>query len=320
MAIELSIVNGNTIYYPCVKDEITWETERKGAPGVLKFTVVKTPDVYFEEGNAVRLVVDGKKVFFGFVFKKKRDREQHIDVTAYDQLRYFKNKETYVYKDKTASQVISMIAKDFRMNVGSLANTGYVIPKKVEDDKTLFDIAQSAMDETLMKTKKLYVLYDDFGKLTLKNIESMKCNVVIDAETGENFSYESSIDERTYNQIKIVFDNEETGKREVYISKDSRNINKWGVLQYYEKASQGEGLARKVDALLGLYNMQTRRLKIEKAKGVLGVRAGSSVIVMLNLGDVTVQTYMVCEKVKHTFSNDYHTMDLTVVGNKTFVA
>lgn len=320
MNIELSIVNGSTIYYPCVKDGITWETERKGSPGVLKFTVIKTPGLYFEEGNAVRLVVDGHNVFFGFVFKKKRNKEHHIEVTAYDQLRYLKNKETYVYKEKTASQVISMIAQDFRLNVGSLANTGYVIPSKVEDDKTLFDIILNAMDDTLLNTKKLFVLYDDFGHITLKNIESMKTNVLIDADTGENFSYESSIDDQTYNQIKIVYDNEKTGKREVYMAKDSKHINDWGVLQYYEKASTDKGLIEKVNKLLDLYDTKTRRLKIEKAFGVLGIRAGSSVAVMLDLGDITVHNMMVCEKVKHTFSNDYHTMDLTLIGNKEFIA
>lgn len=319
MNVELSIVNGSTLYYPCVKDGITWETERKGTPGVLKFTVIKTKGLAFTEGNAVRLVVNGKSVFFGFVFKKKRDRQHHIEVTAYDQLRYFKNKETYVYKNKRADQVIMMMARDFSLNVGSLDNTGYVIEQKVEDNKTLFDIAQNALDDTLLNRKRMYVLYDDFGKLMLKNIENMKTNLLIDADTGENFSYESSIDEMTYNKIKIVYENEKTGKREVYIAKDSSNINKWGVLQYYDKASSDIGLIEKVNSLLELYNQKTRHLKITNAFGDLRIRAGSSVVVMLDLGDITVQSFMMCEKVKHTFNNDHHTMDLTLRGG-TFIS
>lgn len=320
MNVELSIVNGGKIFYPAIKSGITWETERKGSPGILKFTVVKTDNIEFDEGNPVRLIVDGKKVFFGFVFKRKRDKEHHIEVTAYDQLRYFKNKETYVYKNKRADQVIDMMARDFGLPIGSLANTGYVIPNKVEDNKTLFDIAQNALDDTLMYRKKMFVLYDDFGKLTLKNIESMKLDLLIDAETGQNFSYESGIDEQTYNQIKLVYDNEETGKREVYIAKDSSNINKWGILQYYESESTNEGLIEKVNSLLELYNQKTRKLKIDGAFGDTRVRAGSSVIVMLNLGDITVHNLMVCEKVKHHFNNDFHTMDLTLRGSGSFVA
>ncbi len=313
--VELAIVNGENVYFPSVLDGITWETERKGAPGVLRFTVVNAENPEFEEGNVVRLVVDNTPVFFGFVFKKKRDKQRQIEVTAYDQLRYFKNKETYVYKNKTADQVIQMMAADFNLNVGTLENTGYVIKQRIEDDKTLFDIALNALDETLTNVKRLYVLYDDFGKLTLKNIESMATDLLIDSETGENFTYESSIDEQTYDQIKIVYDNEKTGKREVYMAKDSGNINKWGVLQYYEKANSDVGLAQKADALLQLYNQKTRSLKISSAIGDLRVRAGSSVGVMLDLGDISVRSLMICEKVKHTFKNDYHTMDLTLRGN-----
>lgn len=320
MAINLAIIHDRTIFFPCVKDGITWETERKGTPGVLKFTVIKTEGLSFSEGDIVRIVVDGDPVFFGFVFKKKRTKEQHIEVTAYDQLRYFKNKETYIYKEKTASEVIRMMAEDFGMDVGELENTGYVIPQKVEDNKTLWDIAQSAMEETLVKTKKLYVLYDDFGKLTLKNIENMKTNIVINANTGENFSYESSIDDQTYNQIKLVYENEKTGKRDVYMQKDIGNISRWGVLQYYEVVKTDVGIIDKLEGLFSIYNKKTRKLKIENAFGVPGLRAGNSVIVMLNLGDITVHNMMVCEKVTHTFSNDHHTMDLTVIGNKEFIA
>ena len=111
--VELAIIKGEDIYFPSVLDGITWETERKGSPGILKFTVVNAQNPEFEEGNIVRLVMNSTPVFFGYVFKKKRDKQHQIEVTAYDQLRYFKNKETYVYKNKTADQVIQMMAADF---------------------------------------------------------------------------------------------------------------------------------------------------------------------------------------------------------------
>ena len=115
-----------------------------------------------------------------------------------------------------------------------LENTGYVIAKKTESNQSLFDIILNALDETIRNRKEMYVLYDDFGKLCLKNLERMKVGLVIDEETGENFDYESSIDSDTYNQIKLTYDNSETGKRDVYMAKDSSNIEKWGVLQYFD--------------------------------------------------------------------------------------
>ena len=164
---------------------------------------------------------------------------------------------------------------------------------------------QSALDETLMNTKQLYVLYDDAGKLTLKNINTMKLNLLIDEETGENFSYESSIDEQTYNKIKLAYNNEKTGKRELFIAQDGAKMNQWGVLQYFEEVQTKTGASAK--------------LTIQNAFGDVRVRAGSAVVVALNLGDIVTNNYMVVNKVTHTFRGDEHMMELDLIGGE-FIA
>jgi hypothetical protein len=317
--VELLIQNGNKVFAPIVQEGITWETERKGSPGKLTFTVVKDQNISFTEGNPVRLTVDGVNLFYGFIFTKKRDKQQNIKVTAYDQLRYLKNKDTYVYTNKTASDFIKMVANDYNLNLGTIENTSYIIASRVEDNTTLIDMVQNALDLELTNKKTMYVLYDDFGKLTLKALERMKLGVVIDEETGENFDYTSTIDSQTYNKIKLVYENEKTGKREVYIAQDSNNINNWGILQYYDTLQEGENGQAKVDALLSLYNAKTRNLKITNAFGHLQVRAGSMVVVNLNLGDVAVQNFMLVERCKHTFNESEHKMDLTLRGGE-FIA
>lgn len=312
--IELLIQNGTKIFQPIVEDEIKWETDRKGQPGKLTFSVVKDSIIDFQEGNAVSFKVDGVKVFYGFVFKKERDKGNTIQVTAYDQLRYFKNKDTYVYANKTAGELIQMIAEDFNLNVGTLENTGFKIASRVEDNKSLFDIVQSALDLTLQGKMKLYVLYDDFGKIALKNVESLKLNMLIDDTAAENFKYTSTIDGETYNKIKLSFENEKSGKREIYISQDSSNINNWGVLQYFETIDDKVNGKAKADALLQLYNKKTRNLTISDAFGDVRVRAGCSIPIKLNLGDVNVQNFMLVEKVQHKFKQDDHRMNLTLRG------
>ena len=188
---QLLIQNGNTVYEPVVKDEITWTTERKGAAGKLEFKIIKDNIINFEEGNPVAFKVDNTNLFYGFVFKKKRDKEKVITTTAYDQLRYLKNKDTKTYTNKRADELVKMIANEYQLNVGILENTGYVIAKKAESNQELFDMILNALDETIRNRKEMYVLYDDFGKLCLKNLERMKVGLVIDEETGENYDYES---------------------------------------------------------------------------------------------------------------------------------
>ena len=312
--IELLIQNGNKVFQPVLQNEIRWETERKGQPGKLTFSVVKDSIIDFQEGNPVRFKVNNTNIFYGFVFKKERDKENIINVTAYDQLRYFKNKDTYIYSNKTASELIKMITEDFNLRVGVLEDTGYKIASRIEDNKSLFDIVQNALDITLENKGKMYILYDDFGQLTLKNVESMKVNLLIDEETAENYKYTSTIDGETYNKIKLSYENNETGKREIYIAQDSSNINKWGVLQYFENIDDKVNGKAKADALLQLYNRKTRNLTISNAFGDVRVRAGCSLPVKLNLGDINVQNFMLVEKVQHIFKNDEHMMNLTLRG------
>lgn len=313
---ELLIQNGKKIYAPIVQEDVQWQTERVGTPGKLTFKVLKDDKLNITEGNAVRFKCDDNNIFYGFIFSKKRDKEGIITITAYDQLRYLKNKDTYVYENKTAGQVIKMIAKDFRLKTGSIANTKYKIKSRVEDNQTLFDIIQNALDLTLTNKKTMYVMYDDFGKIALKSLKDMKIDLVIDESSGENYDYTSTIDEQTYNKIKLYRDNEKTGKRDVWIAKHSKNMNKWGVLQLSESIEDGENGKTKANALLKMYNTKTRKLSLSNIKGDCRVRAGSMVVVVLDLGDVKLQNYMLVESCKHTFKKDEHTMNLTVRGGE----
>lgn len=326
MNVELLVGNetGSKVYQPAVEEGIEWSTERKDTPGKLTFKVLKDDILDFSEGSPVRMRVDNDNVFFGFVFKQQRDKDRIITVTAYDQLRYLKNKDTKVYEDKTASEFIRMLANDYSLNVGTLENTIYTIESRVEENASLFEMISNALDLTLTNTGEMYVLYDDFGKLTLKHLSSMYVGVpgaylMIDEETGQNFDYTSSIDDNTYNKIKLTYDNEDSGYREVYVAQDSSNINKWGILQYYDTLQKGENGQAKANALLKLYNKKTRNLKITKAIGDNRVRAGSMVVINLDLGDVKLKNWMLVEKCTHTYKENEHWMDLTLRGGE-FVA
>ena len=255
---ELLIQNGGTVYLPAVEDGVTWDTERKGSPGRLSFSVVKDAGLNFQEGNPVSFRQDGKDVFYGFVFTKRRDKGGLIQVTAYDQLRYLKNKDTVREVGVTASSLLKMLAADFRLQCGEIEDTGYTIESIAEDDQSLFDIILGALDETTQATGKLFVLYDDFGKLCLRNIANMKREFLVDRDVSEDIDYSSSIDSQTYNKVKLAYENSDTGKRDVFIAQDGEAMNRWGVLQYYESVQTETGAAQKADALLKLYNRKTR--------------------------------------------------------------
>lgn len=318
MSYELLIQHGDLLILPPVVDGVTIEWERQGQPGKLTFEVLKTDDLEFEEGDPCRFSVDGEPLFYGFIFDKSRkgSAPSVISVTVYDQLYYLKNKDTYVYSDKTATEVIRMIAEDFELNLGELEDTAYKIESRIEENTELFDIIQNALDATMKAKTKLYTLYDKAGRVMLTELKNMVVPLVISKDTASDFEYKSSISTDTYNRIKLLYEDTETGARQVYIAQDSSNIARWGVLQYYEKLSDVTNAKSMADALLELYNEKTRTLKISNALGDVRVRAGTLLIVMLELGDISVSSYLMVEQVKHSFSNGVHLMELKVRGGK----
>ena len=329
--ISLVINSNGRTQYPVLTDDITWKTERKGAPGELTFTTIKNDQLSYEEGSPVALKVDEKEVFYGFVFTKSRDKDQRIKVTAYDQLRYFKNKDTLSYNGWTCGKLIETLAEMYNLKIGDLADTGYEVKGTddadiIEDNVTLFDMIQNNLDETVQATKKMYVLYDDYGKLTLKDMEKMRVPYLIDSSCVENFDYQTSIDSNVYNYIKVYKDDDDTSVREVYIAKDGKNINQWGLLKYTDKISDSTLGPHKAAALLELYDRVARNLTIKGAIGDIRVRAGCHVPVSLYLGDIaskggrTYNSYLIVESVTHKWSHGNHTMDMTLSGGAGFVA
>lgn len=319
MKYELLIQNGKKIYSPMVEGKITWETQREDAPGKLTFNVLKDDVLKIENGNAVSFIIDGAKVFFGFIFVIEESEDHILSITAYDQLRYFKNKATYAYTKKKYSDLVKMIAKDFGLKTGSIQDTGYTIAKKVEEDKTLFDIVGNASDETVLHGNKMFVLYDDFGKITLKNIEKMKLpmSLTVGMMQSKGYSYKKDIDTNTYNQVRLTRKNATTGKKDVYIAKHSKNINKWGLLQYTENLDEKSktDIKEKALNLLNFYNKETKALCIKDQTGDVRARAGCGVMTYLELTNETIKQYLLIEKATHTFDGNSHRMDLTMRGD-----
>lgn len=315
--VELTIQNNaNQMQNPVLEGDVVWETQRSGAPASLKFTVVKDDTLSFHEGNPVSFRFNGQNVFYGYVFSKSRSDSLLIDVTCYDQTRYFKNKDTISYENKTYAELVKMLAADYSLTVGTLADTKYKIPQRIEEG-TIFDIFGNASDLTIINTGRVYNLFDDFGKLTLKAYADMLLPLYIDEDTAQDYSYISSIDSDVYNRIKLAYDNGDTGEREVHVLNDTTSQAKWGVLQYYVKldsALSAADLQAKAKALLQYYNVIRRELTMKKVFGDVRARAGASVAVGMGLGDINIRNYMCIEKAKHTFSHGLHTMELYLSG------
>lgn len=282
---------------------------------ILKLGIAKGPGLKgFYEGNSILFKKDGVTWFVGFIFKKQRKKDGIIQVTCYDQMRYLKNEDEYNFIDKTATEILNAMAKDFGIKLGNVASTGYQM-KFTSNGQSVLDILMKAIDLTTAHTGSKFILKDVQGSLCLMNVKELVKSVVLNEDIIEDFNYESSIDESTYNQVKLVKENKDAGKREIYLVNDSGNIAKWGLLQYFEKVDENstpEQIKQKADMLLALHNKVKRTLKVT-CQGHNDFRSGHTLLVdMKKLGDLILKEFLFVETVKHTFKYNNHRCDVTL--------
>lgn len=316
--MELLIDNkdGNVWDVTDIVEDISYRTSRIGKASSLEFTLIdegiyQDKKFKYQNGDVVRYKDDGLNVFLGYIFKVETGRDGEAKILAYDQMRYLNVSHTYAFTNMTATQIIQKIAKDFELKVGKLDDTAYKIPALLFDNKSLFDMFCEALDKSLIATATNFVVFDDFGEITLRNISNMKYGFVIgEGSLMTDYTYSKSIEEDTYNQVVLYKDNNESGKRETYKVKDSNNIKKWGLLQLYQNVDEGLNTAQINEILTRIItakNRETRSLKIE-AIGDYRLRAGMYVNIYIErLG---INKFFLVDECSHKKSGTNHTMSL----------
>ena len=312
--VELRIESGQKLQAPVTEGGLTWTTYRQGAPSSLTFTVIPDAGLTVQEGDRVRLRVDNQNVFYGYVFSKRRGPNRKIAVTAYDQLRYLKNKDSMIYTGLRADEVVALIAQNYGLSCGELEPTGYAIPCGDEENQTLFDIIGNALRETQANTGKEFVLYDDFGKLRLRNRETWVAGIEINSETARDFDYRSGIDGGSYNTVKLFCSDSAQKQSSPIVRQDAELVKKWGVLQYTERVNTLQNAENRAQTLLKQYGRKAKKLTVSGAFGDVRARAGGKIAVNLNFWDDRAQGEMGIEKAVHVFSGSRYEMELTLTG------
>lgn len=303
--IELTIINkASGRGWNVMPQDITHTTHRTGSPGTLKFTINKAGTLSFTEGDEVRFSIDGQLQFSGWVFTKVKDRWGVIEVTCYDRLRYFKANASYAFYGVSAGDIIRKIAGDLKIPVGSIVDTGYLLPSYIQEDKSCMDIIGEAIQKTLLNTGTIFVFYDDGNGACLSRAEDMIAPYVIGEKSLLlDYSYKTDIDEQTYNSIKLSRPNQNTGRADTFVAQDSSTIGQWGLLQLYQTVDEAMNDAQvkaQAAASLEYYNRRLRTLSITS----LGVplRAGQMILMKIpDLGDIALDQYALVEQVTHTF-------------------
>jgi len=313
----VTIQTRHNTYTPIIAENITLESTRIGTPGKLTFRGIKDEIIGvrgFHEGDNVRLTLDGTILFAGFVFTKRRSYGGVITVTAYDQIRYLKNRDTYAYEDITASDLLLQIAGDWGLETGNIENTGYILPARIENGRPLLDMLQTALDLTEEQTGERFVLYDDAGRLSLSRAENMQLDTLIHEGSIGDFDYSSTIDRDAYAAVRLFRQGAGEGETVFFESRREDLQRRFGALRHYARLTEDTDGQKTAEALMRKLGRKTRRLRILDAAGDLRVRGGSMLPVQLYVGDLNLGQMFHAERVIHRFSEGSHLMELILTG------
>lgn len=300
-----------------ITDNVSITFIRTGTASKMEFSVLKDNIVIYHEGDCVEFYDGVIPVFKGYVFTKIINEKNEIKTTVYDQLRYLKAKQSYSFNGETLKQILTIIANQFKLQVGEIEDIPYATPYHYHEDKGLFDTITYHVEQAKLQLGTEINFFDDFGKLTVKRADNMISKYKIGIESfASGYSYKTDIDSNTYNLIKLVKPNTSTGKADLYMAESEENIKKWGVLQYYEIMNENLNAAQIKDYLRLLFNYSNkvfRTLKLE-AIGIPGLRAGNTIYIDIpTIGDISINKSLLIDSVTHKYKNKDHTMSLEMV-------
>lgn len=260
-------------------------------------------------GKEIRILVGNDEVFRGIIFSFTRESNGRDSLVAHDSNEYLpKNSMNVKYVGATASGILTDICGKLGVPIGKIDNTGYSIPRYIMRQKSAYDIIVTALTLTRKATGKRYMLGNDKGKVTLREVVPAK--EWLRYEAGKNLidaTFTESIED-VKTKVEYTGGDELSG----YGTTASSGTSKYGVMQHTEHngdatAAALPGLAA---ALVNELSKPTQESSI-KVLGVPGAISGSALIVKDMLSGIQGTYFIMADN--HEFSaGGVHTMDLTL--------
>lgn len=261
------------------------------------------------DGNQCVFLVDGKERFRGILMNQNQGGNKQLKFKAYDNGIYLaNNKDTFVYKNKTADQVFSDVCSRFGIPTGEVAKCSYKIPEFTKSKTTGQDAVLDALSLDYKATGTRHFISSDKGKLSLLQRKDQVISFVVDGDANlYGYSYTKSI-ESIKTRVKMI-SKEGTTLAEKSNSSLEQKIGIFQEIQQPDESLTKAQVKDLVGSVLDTLDDPEETLTLN----ILGdpdVISGKAILVKIPHLDISRAYYV--DSDDHTFEDNMHTMSLTL--------
>lgn len=315
--IQLLVVkNKKTIDMTNLVQSVRW-SGRKGSSARTIIVTMIDDDGYrharsgidVADGNQCVFLVDGKERFRGILMNQNQGDKKQLKFKAYDNGIYLaNNKDTFVYKNKTADQVFSDVCSRFGVPTGEVAKCSYKIPELTKSKTTGQDAVLDALGLDYKATGTRHFIISDKGKLSLLQRKDQVISFVVDGDANlYGYSYTKSI-ESIKTRVKMI------SKEGTTLAEKSNSAleQKIGIFQEIQQPDESLTKAQVKDLVGSVLDTlddpeETLTLNI---LGDPDVISGKAILVKIPHLGISRAYYV--DSDDHTFEDNMHTMSLTL--------
>ena len=305
-----------------------WTTFRQSSsPGTLEVTIkegIHPTDTVIHEGSMITFGINGRNWFYG--------RIKAVELLNNGEQGYVwrvqaENALSLLSMVENAKREHGMTASDFfQYLMDKYSNRGLrgavIEPSTIPLDReyymgySLFAMMDDSLDLThSMTADSRYIIRDNLGILEFRELRALRTPYILGDESfTSSYSYTANINTDTYNVIKVVRFNDNTGFIDVWQVYDSGNIDRWGWRQRTVDAEDFLTDAE-IDKFASLM-LEAKNRPIRSGRlTCVGIddpmlQAGAGVQVRINRKQI--DHLMPADVITHFFSPIAHEMDIEV--------
>ena len=295
-------------------EQIQWKGRKGSSCRTLNATLIDDDGyqharshIDVEQGNQCLFYYDSVELFRGIIMTQTQNNSKKMTFTAYDNGIYLaNNKDTFVYENKTASEIFRDCCTRFQIPMGEVAECTYKIPELTKSKTTAFDTIADALSLDFDATGIRHYITSEKGKLSLTTRRENILQWVLEVGKNiSNYSYSKSI-ENIKTRVKIV------SKEGTTIAEKSNPEleKKIGIFQEIEKPEESLTTAQIKDTVNSILNEKStpeRTLTLETI-GIAEVISGIGVYVIVPELELS-RTFYVDDDTQ-TFQDNLHKISL----------